>query len=356
MRKVSIIGSVGIPAQYGGFETLVEHLTRLLGEDLEFCVFCSSKSYKNKIASYNNASLFYLPLNANGVQSILYDIISIFIAVMKKQTILVLGVSGCIVLPFVKFISKNKIIVNIDGMEWKRAKWGFLAKKFLKFSEFMAVKYSDIVIGDNECIVEYINSEYGVRAMMIPYGGDHVGRIERSLCELPEYKWFDGKYAFTVCRIEPENNIEMILSAFSQLTNDLVVVGNWNSSEYGIGLREKFRNSLNLHLLDPIYDQYKLNQLRSNCNFYIHGHSAGGTNPSLVEAMCLGLTIFAFDVNYNRSTTCNRARYFSDAESLKELIKSITDDESKKISQWMSRLAKEHYTWAVVARKYCSLI
>ena len=134
-KKIAIIGTVGLPSNYGGFETLTEYLTKDLGDRFDITVFCSSTSYKTKLKTHNNAKLKYLPLNANGIQSILYDIISIFYALLFADTLLILGVSGCVVLPLVKLISTKKIIVNIDGIEWRRAKWGRFSKSFLKYSE-----------------------------------------------------------------------------------------------------------------------------------------------------------------------------------------------------------------------------
>jgi glycosyltransferase involved in cell wall biosynthesis len=116
-------------------------------------------------------------------------------------------------------------------------------------------------------------------------------------------------YACKVCRIEPENNVHVVLDAFSKLPrHTLVFIGNWNNSEYGRALREKYKDNTNMHLLDPIYDQRTLDVIRGNCFLYIHGHSAGGTNPSLVEAMYLGLPVIAFDVSYNRTTTDNSSK------------------------------------------------
>ena len=118
-----------------------------------------------------------------------------------------------------------------------------------------------------------------------------------------------------VCRIEPENNVHVVLKAFAQLPEKtFVMVGNWNNSEYGKSMKADYGNYSNIHLLDPIYDQVKLDKLRSNCLVYIHGHSAGGTNPSLVEAMYLGRPVIAFDVSYNCVTTENKALYFKNGK------------------------------------------
>ena len=150
--RISIIGTVGLPANYGGFETLAEHLTKHLANRFNITVYCSGKSYKSKQKRYNDAHLKYVPLKANGPQSILYDIVSIFSALRYSNTLLILGVSGCTILPLVKLISKERVIVNIDGLEWKRNKWGKAAKWFLRYSEKLAVRYADSVVSDNEVI------------------------------------------------------------------------------------------------------------------------------------------------------------------------------------------------------------
>ena len=122
-KKLAIVGTVGIPSKYGGFETLTEYITKDLSEKYDITVFCSSKSYEEKIKKYNNCHLKYINLNANGVQSIPYDILSLLKALRFADTILILGVSGCISLPFLKlFFKKTKIVTNIDGLEWKRDK------------------------------------------------------------------------------------------------------------------------------------------------------------------------------------------------------------------------------------------
>ena len=151
-KKVAIIGTVGLPAIYGGFETLAEYMTAELKDHYDFTVYASSKAYTQKLDEYNDVKLQYLPLNANGIQSIPYDVLSMLHALRHADILLVLGVSGCIFLPFIKLISRKRIIVNIDGLEWKRDKWGVFSKAFLKFSEAVAVKVADVVVADNKVI------------------------------------------------------------------------------------------------------------------------------------------------------------------------------------------------------------
>jgi glycosyltransferase involved in cell wall biosynthesis len=356
MKKISIIGTVGIPAKYGGFETLTEYLAKHLSSQFDLSVYCSSKSYSEKLESYNGAKLKYINLNANGVQSIPYDIISILSSVRFADTLLILGVSGCIVLPFVRIFSKKRIVVNIDGLEWKRDKWGKGAKWFLKFSEKLAVKYADVVVADNKMIQEYVRSEYGVQSELIAYGADHVTKEMMSDELKIKYPFLKDKYAFKVCRIEPENNIHLILEAFSKYAHlDIVMIGNWTNSNYGRELKERFEGFENIHLINPIYDQNILNQIRSNCHIYIHGHSAGGTNPSLVEAMYLGLPIFSFGVGYNRATTENKAKYFDNKEQLLELLQNTDTKVLETIANDMKQVAVENYTWGKISELYARL-
>lgn len=357
MKKISIIGTVGIPAKYGGFETLTEYLTKYLSQKYDLTVYCSGQNYSEKLESYNGAKLEYISLNANGVQSIPYDIISIFKALPKSDTLLILGVSGCIVLPFVRVFSKKRIVVNIDGLEWKREKWAKGAKWFLKFSEKLAVKYADVVVADNKVIQNYVKSEYGVQSKLIAYGADHVTKETLSDELKVKYPFLDEKYAFKVCRIEPENNIHMILEAFSEYGKlNIVIIGNWSNSEYGRELKKRYKSFGNIFLLDPIYDQEILNQIRSNCYVYVHGHSAGGTNPSLVEAMYLGLPIFTYGVEYNKETTQNKALYFDDKDGLIELLNNIDVEMLEAIANNIQQVAFENYTWEKISNQYAQLL
>ena len=356
MRKIAIIGTVGIPAKYGGFETLTEYLTKELGSSYEMTVYCSSKAYKNKLKSYHNAQLKYINLNANGVQSIPYDIISVFKSLRNSDALLILGVSGCIVLPFVKLISKKKIIINIDGLEWRREKWGKFIKWFLKYSEKLAVNNADEIITDNKAITDYVQSEYGAKSHLIAYGADHVANEVLSEEVILKYSFLKEEYSFKVCRIEPENNIHVILEAFSNLPREkLVIIGNWGNSDYGRKLKETYSSYKNIFLLDPIYNQKILNQLRSNCHIYIHGHSAGGTNPSLVEAMYLKLPIFAFGALYNKETTAYSALYFDNVLELIELLEKTSLKELELNAVNMKSIAEKKYTWKTISKQYSEL-
>lgn len=356
-KQIAIIGTVGLPANYGGFETLTEHLVEDLSHQYEMTVYCSGKKYskEKRKATYKGARLKYLPFNANGIQSIIYDTISILHALLFADVLLILGVAGAWTLPFVRLFTNKKIIISIDGIEWKRDKWSKLAKIFLWWSEGLAVKYSHFDISDNESIQDYTAQRYGSLSRVIEYGADHVIQVSATKSDLENYPFLKGKYAFKVCRIEPENNVEMILDTFSKQSRiPLVFVGNWKNSPFGIRLLQQYAANKNLFLLDPIYNQKDLDLLRSNAFIYVHGHSAGGTNPSLVEAMYLELPILCYKVAYNVTTTENQALYFKDSIELENLLQK-SEFEFTKIGQIMGRIANRRYTWNRIAKGYSFL-
>jgi len=343
--KISIVGIVGVPACYGGFETLVDNLLDENEYDKTITVYCSSKAYLSKPRKYKNSNLHYIPLNANGAQSIPYDIWSLCHAVFKgTDNILLLGVSGAICLPLIRLFSKVRIVTNIDGLEWKRSKWSNLIQRFLKFSEKLAVKYSDVVVADNAAIADYVKSEYNIESEVIAYGGDHAVVNDLVLSD-------DG-YALALCRIEPENNVELILDAFSQTNTKIKFIGNWNNSDFGSEMKAKYQQFENIDIVDPIYEIETLFEIRQKCSFYVHGHSAGGTNPSLVEMMHFNTRILAFDCDYNRASTENRADYFKDSSGLRSLIQ---EKYSLSNANDMLEIAKRLYTWEIVSKQYFGL-
>jgi len=355
-RKIAIIGTNGIPSKYGGFETLVEYLAEYLGTQYDITIYCSSKTSIDKKSFYKNCKLEYIPLNANGWQSIIYDIVSIFKSHKKFDKILVLGCSGSIVMPLL-LNYRNKFIMNLGGLDWQRSKWGFYTRKFLKFSEKMAVKYSGDVISDNLGIKEYLRKEYNCDSILITYGGDQVEKIAPQNSHLEKYPFLKSGYAFSVARIQPDNNIDMLLESFDETSPfPIVIVGNWHHSTYGKNILKKFINHPNIILLNAIYDQKELNILRSNCKVYLHAHSAGGTNPALVEAMNLSLPILTYDCVYNRYTTNSKALYFADSEELSKKIKSLSEDDLNTLGKNMYAIAKDIYQWEKIAKLYSTVI
>jgi glycosyltransferase involved in cell wall biosynthesis len=358
-KRIAIIGTVGLPAKYGGFETLADHLVTHLSEKYDFTVYCSKNKYtkEERIATYKGASLQYISLDANGVQSIPYDTLSILHALRKNDVLLVLGVAGAWILPFVKVFTNKKIIISIDGIEWKRDKWPLFAKLYLWWAENLAVKYSHIDISDNESIQDYTALRYETLSRVIEYGADHTLEVKPEEADFIKYPFLKQEYAVKVCRIEPENNVHLVLDAFKKSSRmPLVLVGNWNNSDYGKQLKEKYINVKNIFLFDPIYNQKEIDLIRGNAALYIHGHSAGGTNPSLVEAMYLGLPVITFNVSYNVTTTENKAIYFSSTEELIHLLDTITEATLENLGKEMKTIAMRRYTWSSISKQYELLI
>lgn len=356
MKKVAIIGTQGVPARYGGFETLVENIIGdNCSKDIQYTVFCSSKdlSKEEHPDTYKGVCLKYVGLHANGIQSIPYDMISLIRSIRGYDVVVVLGVSGCLFLPVFRLFNRKKLVINIDGLEHRRDKWGKLARWVLLTSEKMAVKYADVIIADNKGIQNYVTETYNKKSELIAYGGDHVNyNISEKKQEeyLNKYSLSKKDYSITICRIEPENNCHVTLEAFSKSSEKLVFIGNWNHSEYGRNLKEKFKDYPNIFILDAIYDLEILYALRSNAKMYIHGHSAGGTNPSLVEAMFFGCPILCYDVVYNRETTKNKAYYWKNVLELQNLLNNQNMD-----GNIMQQIAHEEYTWSHIASQYEAL-
>ena len=352
-KRVAIIGTNGLPGRYGGWDQLLNHLSLMLSDKYEIIVYTSSHNAVKDLKEYNGAKIRIIPLKANGTQSVLYDGLSMLDACFKYDILLVLGTSGCIFLPLIKLFSK-KIILNPDGAEWKRGKWNKYIKIFLKLSEKLGVKLSNVVVADNIVIQEYLKKEYNTDSVLIEYGGDHVQKVKLSLEAKNKYNIEDRKYAFKVCRIEPENNINLILEAFKNSKLILILIGNWNFSSYGKEIRNKYRSFENLVLLDPIYEQKTLDELRSNCGLYVHGHSVGGTNPSLVEAMNLELCCITFGVDYNIATTENSTIYFNTVSDLKIIISDFLDNkiDAQFIGNNLKSIAIRRYNWVNIIAKY----
>ena len=182
---------------------------------------------------------------------------------------------------------------------------------------------------------------------VIPYGGDHAlvdGCVNLKLPKGIE----TGKYALAICRIEPENNVQLVLQAFEDSDFELIFIGNWEANSYGRSLHSKYKQEKNIHLLSSIYEIERLFFYRSHCKFYIHGHSAGGTNPSLVEMMHFQKPVFAYDCNYNRITMENKGHYFQNVAQLKQLMASIDSD----LAPEMLEIARRNYSWTIIRDRY----
>lgn len=353
--KIAIVGIRGIPNSYGGFETLAEYLAIYLASEVEMTVFCSSKDMKSDLKQYNGATLKYVAVTSHGAMGMIYDSICIAKAVKSHDRVLILGFGAGFIMPLLKKYRK-KIILNLGGLDWKRNKWSSFAQQVIKYSEQLLVKYSNQIVSDNTGIQKYLIEEYGRESELIAYGGDQATKVHIDESDKEKYPFLSSDYAFAVTRIQKDNNIDMIIEGFIPNNNiPLVIVGNWNNSEYGIKTKAKYENMKNVYLLDAIYDQVKLDKLRSNCTIYLHGHSAGGTNPSLVEAMNLGLPIFCYASGYNEYTTQNKAVYFKNSNDLSQIIQKYENYDLEKMGEDLQIIALKNYTWSEVTAKYKSV-
>jgi glycosyltransferase involved in cell wall biosynthesis len=363
--KIAVIGTAGLPARYGGFEILVRELVNHLSQDFHITVYCSRNLYKpaERRRRWETAELVYIPLKANGYQSVLYDLFSLCHALYRAEVFLILGVSGALFLPFVRVFTNRRIIVHTDGLEWKRERWNSVIRFFLKLSEWIAVKSAHLLIADNPSIDDYLKQRYGKSPALIGYGGDHVLSVSAEENHRERYPFmqqmnsdpFRG-YAISVGRIVPENNYDLILKAFSEMPDEtIVIVGNWRSGRYGKQLHHRFQQYSNIFLLDPIYDQHELDRLRLNASLYIHGHSSGGTNPGLVEAMYLGLPVIAHENPFNINTTENQAYYFREKTDFKNILRNTSPEAFRNCGKQLQAIAHEKMKWKDVAGKYAGL-
>ena len=347
-KMVGIVGTHGLPANYSGWETLVKNLV-LHKKNIDYLIATPSSRKIEQNNEYQKMSV-YIPLDASGWQSIFYDFLSTITLIRKCDSILILGVSGCVFLPIIKLFTNKDITVNTDGVEYKREKWGFLASNFLKLSEMFAVKYATRLVADNKGIDEYIQTMYKRKVnATIAYGG--VTYVTKVPMHLEKYNFPDKSYDLAIARIVPENNIEIILNTYNKIDQPLIFIGNWDSSVYSINLKNKKWNT-NIHIMDADYDENRITSLRNSCRYYIHGHSAGGTNPSLVEALSIGCNILCYDVNFNRYVLEDNAAYWSNKYELSSLIDSGVSFNKEKLQNYY----QNNFDWKFIANQYESIL
>ncbi len=358
-KTVAIIGTNGVPASYGGYETLAENIIGYLSDDFKFSIYCSQtqKIKNNNTKEYKSAELIYIPLKANGWQSIIYDIISLFHASFTKDIILYLGPGAGFAVPFLKLFRK-KIIVNHGGLnEWEREKYSSFQRFVAKLGHKYAAKYATFNIADNFLLRDSIKHDFGVNSEVIRYGGDHAIEVNPDHELVNKYPFLETKYYINVSRAQVDNNLHLVLEAFKEIPEmKLVMVSNWSISNYGTKLKEEYKNKYsNIIILDAIYNSIEINAIRSNAIAYIHSHSYCGTSPSLVEAMSLGLPVISFDVPTNRETTKNKALFFKNSKDLTEKLLAANKTDISIVSREMKKIAEKDYTWAYISSQYSAL-
>jgi glycosyltransferase involved in cell wall biosynthesis len=353
--RIAIVGTQGVPNAYGGFETLAEFLVQYLSNDFDLTVYCSSKDQKTRPASYHGAALRYLPISSHGVAGMLYDSLALAHARFTHDVILFLGFGAGFIAPALPGL-RRRLVLNFGGLDWKREKWSPQARRVIKQCERWLVGNSGRIVADNELIADYLRDEYGRKSELIAYGGDQALMLPISAGIGLRYPFLNQRYALAVARIQADNNIDMLLAAFpDDVGYPFVFIGNWAASAYGRAIREEFAGARHLILLDAIYDRQVLDVIRSNCHVYIHGHSAGGTNPSLCEAMNLGLPVIAYSSGYNERTMADHGWFFGSSEELNLIIKTFDRVAGQLVGARLREVAGARYTWAAVAKAYARL-
>ena len=246
--------------------------------------------------------------------------------------------------------------VNMDGIEWQRAKWGVVARSWLRLNELAATRLADILIADHPEIRSYLKRRFGVDSRMIAYGGDvETSRDVANAHPLLE-RYRANAFFLLIARAEPENQVHVILDAYrrSQSPVPLLVIGNFEATAYGRGLKDSHPT---VDFAGPVYDADVLNGLRSRATMYLHGHSVGGTNPSLIEAMAAGSVIAAHDNPFNRWVAGDGAVYFSDSEGLSILLRRPPDDSmGRALRTAAAQACNDRFRWPSILQAYAGVV
>jgi glycosyltransferase involved in cell wall biosynthesis len=325
--KIAILGTRGIPNNYGGFEQFAEYLSVNLVElGYDVTVYCPlSHPYKEEKYKGVKRNMKYCPESFIGSAAhFIYDFICLRDAIKCKYDIIFEFGYQSVAISYLLLNFKDSIVItNMDGMEWKRSKWSPIIQKLTKWFEKLALKYSTFIISDNKGIEDYFLQEYQQSSYMIPYAATYVSKTEESTLSL--YNLTSNSYFLTIARLEPENNIEIILEAYIKSKSDMpyVIIGNHNTS-YGKFLKLKYSHN-NIVFLGSIYNKQHLDSLRHNSKCYVHGHSVGGTNPALLEAMAAGAFIFAHGNIFNKDVLNDDAYFFESVDELQDMFLNFNE-------------------------------
>lgn len=376
MKHVFIIGSRGLPAKYGGFETFVQQLvSHQKSKNIQYHVACLSDTSHQEHSTYLGADCFTInPPKLGPARVIAYDMMAISYALrlvkdrqMQSPIFYILGNTiGGFIAPFAKKIKDvgGFLFVNPDGLEWKRAKWPKPVQAYLKHAEKAMANQSNLIIADNEGIEDYIQSAYPeAKTKFIAYGTDLsqtslTSQSEKVRQAFDNWSIREKDYYLIIGRFVPENNYATAIKEFmkSSTQRDLVIVANHEGSAYFQKLKEEtgFERDARIKFIGTVYDQDLLKYLRQECRAYIHGHEVGGTNPSLLEALAQTNENLVLGVDFNRKVAQNGARYWTkESGNLAQLINQIDGQEE---AVELGQLAKEHmrdaYTWEKIVEEY----
>lgn len=383
MKSVYIIGSKGIPAKYGGFETFVEKLTEnQKSKSIKYFVACTREnSLKSNISDdifeYNGATCFSIDVpNIGPAKAIAYDIAALkkAIAISKenKDKEPIFYILACRIGPFISKYRKiihqmgGKLFVNPDGHEWLREKWSYPVRRYWKLSERLMVKHADLLVCDSKTIEKYIQEDYqqySPKTTYIAYGTE-LSASKLSASDQIVRDWFATKgvteynYYLVVGRFVPENNYETMIREFmkSNTKRDFVLITNVEQNAfYDKLLKEtEFDKDARIKFVGTVYDQELLKYIRENAYAYFHGHEVGGTNPSLLEALASTKLNLLLDVGFNREVGEDGAVYW-EKDSLHEVIDKselLSQNEIEKMDESSTKQVKERFSWEFICDEY----
>ncbi len=355
--KIGILGSRGIPNNYGGFEQFAEYLSvGLARKGVDVTVYCPHY-HLFKHSEFKGVKLIhcYDPESLMGTSGqFVYDLNCILDSRKRSFDIIYqLGYTSSAI--WQRFLPKKPMLItNMDGIEWQRNKYTSLVRAFLRFSEKQVIKKSDYLIADSLAIQEYLQTTHKKDSTYIAYGAERFLEVDPKFIQRFEVQPF--AYNLLIARLQADNNIETIIqsSLESKLHFPLLIVGNF-SSKYGRYLLKKY-NDQKIRFLGGIFDSLILNNLRFHSSLYVHGHSAGGTNPSLLEAMAASARICAHDNVFNKSILGKDALYFKDSKSLTEIMNQVYEEK-----QWSLKTQSNHqkiedtFNWPKIIDQYFEL-
>jgi hypothetical protein len=356
---IAIAGTRGIPNKYGGFEQCAQYLsTALAARGYEVIVYNSSEhSFKGNTYQGVRVESVWCPESKIGAAAhFIYDWLCLRRSVSQNHDfVLNLGYQSSA--PAIWFFNGKgtKIVTNMDGLEWTRSKWGKFTSYITRLSERVAVKYSDGIISDNVGIEDYFNENYGKESDMIPYGAEVVdsGKFQPYSFDLKPFE-----FHLIIARLEPENSIEVILDGYvdSKSTLPFIVVGSTNH-KYARMLIGRYKDTP-IQFVNAIFDKSVLDNLRKYALVYWHGHTVGGTNPSLLEAMAASAFIVSSDNKFNNSVLKTNSIRFTDKSSVSIIVDDLDRHTSKRdffIIENMTEI-QSNYSWNKIANMYEAVI
>ena len=353
--RIAILGTRGIPNHYGGFEHIAEYVSKgLVDRGHEVSVY-NSHNHLYQQSSWNGVKIIhrYDPEYKIGTAGqFVYDLNCLMDARRRKfDVIFVMGYTSSSVWGWL-YPQASAIITNMDGLEWKRSKYSRRIQKFLKYAEQLAVKHSDYYIADSMIVQSYLGDKYGIDSRYIPYGANTFTQTEREQVYKEEAMHED--YFLLMARMEPENNIETILEGFhrSRSLKTFKVLGNVNN-RFGKFITDKYKTDERIEFKGAIYDTDRVRLLQNNSYLYFHGHSVGGTNPSLLEAMASEALIAAHNNLFNRAILNTDAYYFSNTGDVRELVETVQRKEPEKVMvDSNARKIKYQFNWESIINQY----